>query len=133
MPFSLAAGRSILSTPRPKRPIALHLVSCSQDVARELGVGHQDGVGILGDGEDVVGAGALRHAEGRVEPRQRRLGQIERGKHAIGDSNHRAGHGKLRSQAGEGKRAKPTPAKLARPPAENMTYINDLPAALTKH
>src|SRR5665647_2689927 len=59
-----------------------------QDFARELGVSHQNGVGVLGDAEDILGTGAFRHAECRIELRQRGLGRIERWENAIGDSNY---------------------------------------------
>src|ERR1017187_6489319 len=106
----------------------------AEDIARELGVGHQNGVGILGYRQNVVGIDAFRHAIGRIELRQRRLGEIERGKYAVGDSNHRAGHWKLPSSVGRDA-AEPTPAECdSLSPAETskLISINDL-AALTKN
>ena len=69
-----------------------------EHLARELGIGHKNGISILGDRDDVVGIDALRHAIGRIKPRQRCLGRIERGENTVGYSNHRAGHHKLRMQ-----------------------------------
>ena len=71
-----------------------------QNIARQLGVGHQHRIGILGHGNDVVGVDALRHAVGWIETRQRGLCRIERGENTIGNRDHRAGHCKLQSENG---------------------------------
>ena len=52
---SFAAGRSILSTPSPKRPIALQFFSCRKSSPRKLGIGDEDRIGVARDGENVVG------------------------------------------------------------------------------
>ena len=57
----------MLSTPRPKRPIALQRVELAQQIAGQLGIGDQHRVGVARDREDIVGGDALRHAEFRVE------------------------------------------------------------------
>ena len=64
----------------------------AQQLARQLGVGDEHRVGVARDREDVVGRRALRHAQFRIDARQRRLGRIERGKRAVGDGDDGTGH-----------------------------------------
>ena len=52
----------------------------AQQLARQLGVGHEDRVGVARHGEDVVGAALFAMRILRIEPRQRLLRRIERGK-----------------------------------------------------
>ena len=96
MPFSLAVDEIDVVDAETEAADRLAAGELREDLARELCVGHKHGIRVLGDGDDVVGIDAFRHAIGRIEPRQRSLGRIERGENTIGHSNHRAGHHKLR-------------------------------------
>ena len=58
----------------------LAVLQLPQQFARQLGVSHEDRIGVARGGENVVGGGAVRHAVFGIEPRQRVFGRIERGK-----------------------------------------------------
>ena len=67
-----------------------------QQIARQLGIGDEHCVGIAGHRQDVGGGCALRHPHVGIDSRERRERRIERGKDAVGNGDHRAGHGQLR-------------------------------------
>ena len=132
--FFLGGGQVDIVDAQAEAADRLAFGELAEDFTRELGIGHQDGVGILGYRQNVVGIDTFRHAISRIELRQLRLGEIERRKHAVGDSNNRAGHWRLPSSVGRDA-AEPTPAGFASlSPVETskLISINDL-AALTKN
>ncbi len=71
-----------------------------QQLARQLGVGDEDRIGILCDRQNVLRRGAFRHPQLVIDAGQRRFRRIERGKHVVGHSNQEAGHTKLRRLGG---------------------------------
>ena len=67
----------------------------AQQLAGQLGVGDEDGVGVARHRQDVVGRRALRHAQLGIDARERGLRRIERGKRAVGDGDQGTGHERL--------------------------------------
>ena len=102
--FLLGGGQIDIVDAQAEAADHLAFGELGEDLARELGISHQNRVSVLGDGKNVVGIGAFRHAKCRIEPRQRRFGWIERWKNAIGDSNYSAGHCKLQIEASRTRR-----------------------------
>ncbi len=98
--FFLGGGQIDIVDAQPEPADGPAAGQLHEHIPRKLRVGHKNRVGVLGNGNDIVGIDALRHPIGWIEPRQRRLGRIERGKNTIGHSNNRAGHHKLRSHLG---------------------------------
>ena len=68
----------------------------AQQLARQLGVGDEDRVGVARHRQDVVGRRAFRHAQLGIETLERCDRRIERREHAVGDGDQGFGHGKLR-------------------------------------
>ena len=62
----------------PEAADRLAALELAQEIAGKLGVGDEHRVGVARDRENIVGRRALRHAEFRVEARERRLRGIER-------------------------------------------------------
>ena len=66
-----------------------------QEVAGELGIGDEDGVGIAPHRQNVLGRCAVCDPQLGIDACQRRLRRIERGKRAIGNRDQGTGHGRL--------------------------------------
>ena len=75
--FLLGGGQIDIVDTQPKPAYGPAAGQLHEHIARKLGVGHKNRVGVLGNGNNIFGVDALGHPIGRIEPRQCRLGRIE--------------------------------------------------------